>query len=144
MDKILVKISKNEDLNQTAYKMLKALGKAGRHNWASKVRNLLFTYGFGYAWFAQDVGDIGMFISQFKQPLTDCMTQRRHTDITASSRCDTYKEFKSLLDVEKYLFIDIPFSLRKAFARFLCSSHKLNIELGCHKGIARAIYVYFV
>ena len=33
-----------------------------------------------------------MFISQFKQGLTDCMTE--------SSRCDTYKEIKSLLNVE--------------------------------------------
>ena len=30
------------------------------------------------------------------------------------------------------------FSLRKAFARFRCSSHKFNIELGRHRGIDRA------
>ena len=42
--------------------MLKALDEAGRQNWASKVRNLLFTYGYGYIRIAQDVGDIGMFI----------------------------------------------------------------------------------
>ena len=29
-------------------------------------------------------------------------------------------------------------ALRKAFARFRCSSHKFNIELGRHRGIARA------
>ena len=57
---------------------------------------------------------------------------------TQSSRCDTYKEFKSLLNVEKYLCIDIPFSLRKAFARFRCSSHIFNIELGRHRGIGTA------
>ena len=79
-----------------------------------------------------------MFISQFKQRLTDCMTQRWHADISESSRCDTYKNFKSLLNVEKYLCIDIPFSLRKAFARFRCSSHKFNIELCRHRGIDRA------
>ena len=64
-----------------------------------------------------------MFISQFKQRLTDCIAQRWHADITESSRCDTYKEFKSLLNVEKYLCIDIPFSLRKTFIRFRCPSH---------------------
>ena len=119
------------------YKMLKALDEAGRENWVSEVRVLLYTYGFGYTLVAQDVGDIGLFISQFKIRLRDCMTQKWHSDITDSSRCDTYKEFKSLLDVEKYLCIDIPFYLRKAFARFRCSSHKLNIELGRHRGIAR-------
>ena len=54
--------------------MLKALDESGRQIWVSKVRDLLFTYGFGYAWIAQDVGYISMFISQFKQRLTDCMT----------------------------------------------------------------------
>ena len=122
---------------KSCYKMLKALDEAGRENWVSKVRVLLYTYGFGYTWVAQDVGDIGLFISQFKIRLRDCMTQKWHSDITDSSRCDTYKEFKSLLDVEKYLCIDIPFYLRKAFARFRCSSYKLNIELGRHRGIAR-------
>ena len=58
-----------------------------------------------------------MFISQFKQRLTDCMKQRLHSDISESSGCDTYKEFKSLLNVGKYLCIDIPFSLRKASAK---------------------------
>ena len=33
---------------KNCYKMLKALDEAGRQNWVSKVRILLFTYGFGY------------------------------------------------------------------------------------------------
>ena len=120
------------------YKMLKALDEAGRQNWGSKVPNLLFTYGFVYIWIAQDVGDIGMFISQCKQRFIDCMTQRWHADITESSRGDTYKELKSLLNVEQYLCTDISFNLRKAFAIFRCSSHKFDIGLGRHRGIARA------
>ena len=59
-------------------------------------------------------------------------------DQVQSSRCDTYCTFKSLLNVEKYLCIDISFYFRKSFARFRCSSHKLNIELGRHYGIERA------
>ena len=83
-------------------------------------------------------GDIGLFISQFKVRLIDCMSQKWHSDITDSIRCDIYREFKSQLNIEKYLCIDMPFYLRKAFARFRCSSHKLNIEFGRHRGIARA------
>ena len=90
---------------------------------------VLFTYGFWYNGIAQDVGDIGMFISQFKQRLTDCMTQRWHADISESFLCDTYKDFKSLLNVETYLCIDILFSLRKVFARFRCSSHKFILSM---------------
>ena len=66
------------------------------------------------------------------------MTQKWHSDKTESTRYDTYREFKSQLNIENYLCIDMPFYLRKAFARFRCSSHKLYIELGRHKGIARA------
>ena len=49
----------NNRYPKNCYKMLKALDEADRQNWVSKVRNLLFTYGFWYIWFAQDVGDIG-------------------------------------------------------------------------------------
>ena len=43
-----------------------------------------------------------------------------------------------MLNVSKYLCIVIPFSLRKAFARFRCSSYKFSTELGRHRGIDRA------
>ena len=46
-------------------------------------------------------------------------------------------EFKSLLTVERYLNLDMPFHLRKAFARFRSSSHKLAIEIGRHHNINR-------
>ena len=83
----------NNRYPKNSYTLLKASDDK-----ADKIgfQNVLFTYGFGYIWIAQDVGDIGMFKPQFKQRLTDCMTQRWHADISGSSRCDTYKEFKSL------------------------------------------------
>ena len=86
---------------KNCYKMLTSLDESGRSNWASNVRNLLFMHGFGYVWFSQDIGDISMFIAQFKLRLIDCCSQKWHSDITGSTQCDTYKEFKSLLNVEK-------------------------------------------
>ena len=53
------------------YKMLKDIDISGRWTWAMKVKELLFRYGFGYVWIAQDVGDIDMFLRAFKQRLTD-------------------------------------------------------------------------
>ena len=119
------------------YKMLKSLDDVGRRTWATSVKDLLFRFGFGYVWVSQDVGDINMFIYTFKQRVTDCMTQNWHSDIDTSSRCDTYKHFKSLLTPEKYLSIDLPFKIRRALARFRCSNHKLNIELGRHYNVQR-------
>ena len=65
------------------------------------------------------------------------MRQNWHSDINESSWCDLYKEFKSLLAVERYLNLDMPFYLRKAFVRFRSSSHKLAIVIGCHHNINR-------
>ena len=40
-------------------------------NWVSKVRNLLFSYGFGEAWYNQGVGDVNLFLVLFKQRAID-------------------------------------------------------------------------
>ena len=40
------------------------------------------------------------------------------------------KKFKSLLNVEKYLTIDILPYYKRSLSRFRCSNHKLNIEYG--------------
>ena len=128
----------NHRYPKNCYKMLKSLDEAGRHTWASNVRSLLYMYGFGYAWIAQEIGNEKIFVSQFKVRLTDCMKQNWHSDINESSRCDSYKEFKTLPSVERYLSMDMRFYLRKAFARFRTSSHKLSIEIGRHHNITRA------
>ena len=57
--------------------------------------------------------------------------------INSSSRCDLYKNIHSLLDPERYLFVDMSPHLRRYVARFRCSSHKLNIELGRHINVDR-------
>lgn len=52
-----------------SYLMLKSLDDNGRTTWVSKVKNLLFSFGFGYVWLSQDIGDVKMFMSLFKQRL---------------------------------------------------------------------------
>ena len=42
-----------------------------------------------------------------------------------------------MLDVEKYLSLDIPYKFRNALAKFRCSAHSLMIEKGRHSGIDR-------
>ena len=128
----------NHRYSKNFYNMLKSLDEARRNTWASNVRRLLYMYGFGYAWIAQEIGNENAFVRQFKIRLTDFIKQNWHSDINESPRCDSYKEFKTLLNVERYLSMDMPFYLRKAFARFRSSSHKLSIEIGRHHNINRA------
>lgn len=48
------------------YNMLKSLDDAGRNCWATKIRTLLYKYGFSFIWISQDVGDVNAFIRIFK------------------------------------------------------------------------------
>ena len=54
-----------------------------------------------------------------------------------SRRCDFYKSFKSLLNVESYLSLNIPFRQKRLLSRFRCSNHNLNIEYGRHFNVNR-------
>ena len=40
------------------YIMLKKLDENGKITWASRIKDLLFKFEFGYAWTAQDVGKL--------------------------------------------------------------------------------------
>ena len=53
------------------------------------------------------------------------------------SKGEHYKHFKSLLEVEKYLSIDLDFKFKKVLSNFRCSSHDLMIEKGRHNSIDR-------
>lgn len=119
------------------YNMLKLLDDNGRKNWASNVRMLLFSYGFGYIWLAQDVGDINYFLNVFKQRIHDCYKQKWHELLHTTSKADTYNGFKSALEPEMYLSSDLTYPYRQILAKFRCSAHCLLIETGRHSGIDR-------
>jgi len=42
-----------------------------------------------------------------------------------------------MLNTDRYLNIELSYTLRKQFAKLRYSSHKLNIELGRHIGTSR-------
>ena len=45
---------------------------------ATKVKQLLFEYGFGLVWISQDVGDCNLFVKAFRMRLIEYYTQRWH------------------------------------------------------------------
>ena len=127
----------NHRYPRNCYILLKNLDDAGRRTWASTVKNLLYTYGFGIVWISQEIGDTSNFLKAFKQRLVDCANQNWHESINTSSRCYHYKNYKSLLNVEKYLQLDIPMKHRIALSKFRCSNHKFGIETGRHTNVHR-------
>ena len=119
------------------YNMLRSLTEAGRITWASHVKSLLFQNGFGYAWIANTVGNVNNFISIFQRRIKDISLQNWQRNINDSPKTNYYKHFKSSLDVERYLFIDLSYIKRKTLANFRCCSHNLMIEKGRHLNIER-------
>ena len=73
------------------YNMLLRLDESGRTTWATHVRNLLFSYGFGYVWISQEVGNSHWFINVFRQRIIDCSIQRWSSKLVDSSKADTYR-----------------------------------------------------
>ena len=121
------------------YDMLFKLDNAGRDTWATSVKQLLYSFDFGYVWLAQGAGDHQIFLNTFKQRLIDCYSQKIHSEIESTSKGKHYQNFKSLVTVEKYLSINLNYDLKKVLANFRCSCHQLMIEKGRHLGIDREL-----
>ena len=131
-------LSMSEDrYPKQCYQLLYRLDEAGRKTWASNFRLLLFQYGFGHAWISQGVGDSDNLIRQFTERIKDCYKQNWYEKFNSSRKADSYKCYKTRLNTERYLSIDMPYTLRKTLARFRCSSHDLQIEKGRHMNIDR-------
>ena len=83
------------------------------------------------------MADPDLFLSQFKQRLSDCASQDWHSNINNVDKLSTYCMFKSLLDIERYL-LNIPNTKhRQALTRLRISAHSLMIEKGRYQGLPR-------
>ena len=97
-------ISLPEDrLPRKVYNMMCHLQEQGKKVWSSHVKEMLFTNGFGYAWQQQGVGDVDMFLSDFKKRLQDQYRQTWSSDITEKERYEFYSAFKIEHFCEKYI-----------------------------------------
>ena len=110
--------------------MRRGISCAKSDNWAMKVKTILNEYGFGSAWLNQSVEDQNKFIVLFERRIKDNLKQHCFADIEASTICRTYKDIKSIHDIEPYLQRDIYSSLRFAFTKLRLSSHSFMIERG--------------
>ena len=59
---------------EQSYIMLKRLDDAGKNTWATNVKDMLFKFGFGYEWLAQEVGNSKYLhvVCLFSQRLNAC------------------------------------------------------------------------
>ena len=130
-----IKLTQMTDVRypKNIYTMLYRLDEAGRYTWASEVKSILLSFGFGYIWFSQTVGNSLMFMSEFKQRIKDCFMQNWERDIGINHKLQYYKDFKTGLFLENYILCITDFKFRKALAKLRCSAHNLNNEIGRYK-----------
>ena len=119
------------------YLMLKRLDDVGRQTWATRIRMFLYSHGFGYAWVAHEIANVPRFVTILSTRLKDMYTQLWLQGLENSPKAEQYKQFKSLLETEKYLNIDMNYKFRRILSRFRCSDHTLLIETGRHVNLER-------
>ena len=98
-------------------------------NWASLLRNMLSELGFYEVWAQQGVGNYDVFISYFKQRLTDTFIQNWRARLEQSSRASFYKSF-AVFELQPYLNNVNVYKFCNALSKLRMSSHRLEVESG--------------
>ena len=119
-----------------AYIMLCNLDRMGRKTWATSIKDILYSFGFGYAWISQEVGNRQLFLYTFEMRVKDVLKQRWTENLALKPKLRTYSQFKSLLEPEKYLHLQFNHEAIRMFTCFRCSVLPLAIEEGRRRNIA--------
>ena len=128
--------SLENSLLRPCYRRLCRQTEPGKINWASKVKHILYSYGFGEHWESQEVIHHVAFIQAFTQRVQDCELQLWSTDIQDMQKLRLYSKFKITREEELYLSLSIPRRLRSNLARYRTSSNCLETEVGRHHNVA--------
>ena len=103
-----------------AYLMLYRLDGNGKKNWVTKVRECLFSYGFGYVWINQGVENINNFMCVMKQRLIDCSWQNLSERLNCSDRFRTYNMlfFNESRSIPLYLQLETNRHIKRVMTKF--------------------------
>ena len=109
-----------------SYLMLLNLHNQGYVTWVDRVKRVLYTYGFGFVWEAQGVGNEISFLKCFRERLVDCYRQTWNTSLESHDFYRPYVLYKRALCIEPYVIDVSNFWHRKALARFRFGMTELN------------------
>ena len=118
-----------ERLTYKAYQMLLDLDMSGKHCWVSKIREILCFTGFNFVWLHQGVGNVKLFLREFKQKLIDFFIQEWSGSIRDSNRFDSYRTFKTVFEKDKYISDMNERCFRVAISQFRFNELPLNNNL---------------
>lgn len=103
-------------------------------NWASQVRDLLNSLGYGHVWLYQGVANAKLFLNEFQQRVYDNALQNWNNSVRNSSQSLMYRNLKPTMEYSPYLKIIAQPKYRYAFTKFVTKNHKLAVVTGAwHK-----------
>ena len=108
--------------------MLLNLQRQNYTSWACKVRNVLYKSGFGVVWEMQGVGNVNLFIKEFKLRLIDCFKQDWHAALGSHDFYNVYSNFIQSLVLSQYLRTLNNIRVWRVFTRFRTGMSALQ----CH------------
>ena len=102
-------LAKPEKLSFTAYQMLLYHFNDGdyKNNWIMTIKCILDDVGLSYIWNNQLCINTKWIVAKVKNTLRDQYIKKWHSNNDVSSKGVTYKTFKTILCLEKYLFLGL-------------------------------------
>ena len=117
--------------------MLKVLDEYGQINWVTKVRQLLFSNGFGYIRIELCVHKYRAFLSALVQTLKAQSLQSWYAELANWPTLCLYKDYKLYYEHETYLNCLNIRTIRHTLSKSRSGCHNLEIELGRHRDLPR-------
>ena len=113
-----------------------------KSNWAHHVKSILETLGLANLWLDQDMlmgqDNYDSLLCILKQRILDQYYQTWYNEINNSRRLCTYSRYKHTFNLEQYLDSIHDKKFKIALSRFRLSSHRLEVERGRYRDIARS------
>jgi len=123
--------SKSDKICNIVYRLMYFLDYQNLYHspWITFVKNSLQNLGFADYWLNQSVQNPTAFKNIIKNRVKDQYIQMWNEQLENSSKCSTYRMFKSVFELEPYFKL-LPKHLALSFCQFRCSNHNLPIEKG--------------
>ena len=99
-------------------------------NWASAVKNILESHGFGFVWQRQNVPNANSFLSMFNQRIDDMYLQQSHANVDECSVHRLYNHLNVPNGGANYIECIKEKYIRIAISRMRLGSHCFMVERG--------------
>ena len=113
-------------LTNKAYQMLLKIDNNGKQCWVSEIRHMLCSTGFGIVWLQQGVGNVKLFLTQFRQRLVDVFVQDWSGTLRDHTRYEHYRTFKTIFEKERYVLEMDVYCFRVAISQTRLNALPLN------------------